>query len=835
MRTLNKNKINIEDYVINNYQKALDLKHIQAHFQPVIRTLTCELCSFEALARWIDPVMGVIFPNEFIPVLERIKAIHLLDIAIVRQACDRIKKSMINSEPVIPISVNLSRLNFTLCDIFSIVNEIISEFKLPHDLIHFEITESIMTENTELMQSIVNKFRNAGYQVWMDDFGSAYSSLNVLKEIYFDELKLDMCFLRPFNQRSQRIAASIVKMAKDIDIHTLAEGVETQEQFEYLKNIGYEKVQGYLFGKPLPYDEAIQNLKEKGIKFEKLNERNYYDKIGMINVLSSIPFMSSSERNEINSAKRLNSIPLALIENNKDYFRILFYNTAFKNTAKGTGMFLIAFNQKILLQEFSYYFLSDKLVNLMDSTRSSEDGKMNFTSHEDYYEIKAKCISQTREKYCVLLSISNLSKSARIQNVGLLDDFLRQIYSLFERITLIDVKNDMITPLYTAEQENLVSSNTGLRAIIREFANKYIFPEDREKYLELTNLDTAQERFSNTGKFYMMKLFRTSVRHGQYAWKVYILLRISEDKYIMLIGDVNELITERLKSREKDFNQVFSPELLWRTLTQSGILRIFWKDIDRRFVGASQAFLDYYGFESLRDIIGKNDEDLGWHIHPDKYMNDELRVIHDGITTKDIPGWCINNGENREILASKTPFYDENGLIKGLLGYFIDRDMLNDNDLRGIETKRRDMLTGLLNSRGISEEASVFRDEYYLRGVDFVRIHISIEDINSINAQYGYDYGDKVLNALGNALKTGFGRTSAVGRYSGHKFVVLKQVQNQECVLSIRAKIKDIGNSIQDINGAPITLYLSVGIALFSDYLDLDEQADKAEANLILQ
>ena len=332
-----------------------------------------------------------------------------------------------------------------------------------------------------------------------------------------------------------------------------------------------------------------------------------------------------------------------------------------------------------------------------------------------------------------------------------------------------------------------------------------------------------------------MKIFRTSIRHGQYAWKVYILLRINEDTYIMLIVNVNELVTEMLSSPESDLNKVFKPELLWRTLVQSGILRVFWKDIDRKFVGASQAFLDYYGFESLRDIIGKNDEDLGWHVHPDKYMNDELQVIHEGITTENIPGWCIKKGENREILASKTPFYDENGLIRGLLGYFIDRDMLNDNDLRGIETKRRDMLTGLLNSRGISEEAGVFRDEYYLRGMDFVRIHISIEDIASMNEQYGYDYGDRVLNVVGNALKMVFGRTGAVGRYSGHKFVVLHQVQNQESVSSIRVKVKNIANSIQDINGIPITLYLSVGISLFSDCLDLDEQTNKAEANLMLQ
>ena len=140
---------------------------------------------------------------------------------------------------------------------------------------------------------------------------------------FFDELKLDMGFLHPFNQRSQRIATSIIEMAKSIYIHTLAEGVETEEQFIYLRNIGCEKVQGYFFGKPLPYEQILQHLQNKGITIELPHDRNYYDQIGQIDLLSSVPFMSSSERDAISSAKRLNSIPLALIENTKNSFKIL--------------------------------------------------------------------------------------------------------------------------------------------------------------------------------------------------------------------------------------------------------------------------------------------------------------------------------------------------------------------------------------------------------------------------------------------------------------------------------------------------------------------------------
>ena len=175
-------KRDLTAYITENFQKALDNHYIQPFYQPVIRTLSRHLCSFEALARWIDPEIGMIYPDEFIPVLEKIQKIHLLDACIIRQACARIRISMERGENAVPVSVNLSRLDFTLCDIFTVVDNIVREYRVPHECIYVEITESLMAEQKDMMLEIVNRFRNAGYQVWMDDFGSGYSSLNVLKE-----------------------------------------------------------------------------------------------------------------------------------------------------------------------------------------------------------------------------------------------------------------------------------------------------------------------------------------------------------------------------------------------------------------------------------------------------------------------------------------------------------------------------------------------------------------------------------------------------------------------------------------------------------------------------
>ena len=820
---------NLEAFIRQNFKKALDRQEIRAFYQPVIRTATRQLCSFEALARWIDPELGMIFPDEFIPVLEQDGLIHLLDTEILRQVCARIRASITEGETPIPVSVNLSRLDFTLCDIFTIADQIVSDYRIPHDYVCFEITESVMAEQKDLLTGIVDRFRSAGYPIWMDDFGSAYSSLNVLKEFSFDELKLDMSFLRPFNLRSKRIVTAVVKMAKVIDIHTLAEGVETEEQFVYLRDIGCEKVQGFYFGKPMPYEEAIAHLQEKGIRTELPQDRHYYDEIGKIDFLSAVPFLTRGEYNAIDTARGLNSIPLALAELTADGFRVLFYNSAFENTAHNAGMFTRVFTQEMLGRPQPYHMLTRSILNLMDSVKVDGDGRMLFTINEQYYEIRARRMAQTEDKTCVLVSITNLTKDTQAEKTGYLDDSVRRIYALYERITHLNRAEDSILPLYTDTREDLLSNRHGIRKLVEEYAGRYIYPEDQERFVQIFDPAQAPERLKDSGSF--SEVFRTNVRHGQYAWKEYTLLRIDEENYFLLVRNIHNIAKRFLSDNAGAFREggMNSPEQLWSNLVHSELFRIFWKDRDRRFLGASQGFLDFYGFSSAEEIIGKTDEDLGWHVHPDLYMNDEYQVIQEGMTFHHVPGKCMSHGENKDIFASKMPVYDVNGEITGLLGYFIDKETLDNSDQRGRESSRRDLLTGLLNSRGISEEADAFHDEYYLRGTDFVRIHIGINDFDTLNEQYGFDFGDKLLRTFGHALRQGFGVKSAIGRYAGRKFTIIQQVESKEEARRLRMKIKEIGDSVREIDGKPVTLYLSVGYALYSEYLDMERLTKAVE------
>ena len=150
----------------------------------------------------------------------------------------------------------------------------------------WEITESAFVTEGDVLRQEIDRFREAGYEVWMDDFGSGYSSLNTLKDYTFDEIKIDMAFLSQFTEKSQDIIRAIVRMAKGIGIHTLVEGVETREQAEFARSIGCELLQGYYFGKPMALPELKHVRRKKQWEVETPQLRQYYGSLGAIDFLT---------------------------------------------------------------------------------------------------------------------------------------------------------------------------------------------------------------------------------------------------------------------------------------------------------------------------------------------------------------------------------------------------------------------------------------------------------------------------------------------------------------------------------------------------------------------
>lgn len=258
-------------YVVNHIDEAISNGYLKAYYQPVVYSSGRSLCGAEALARWIDPKYGFMSPGMFIPVLEDAQLIYKLDIAMLTIVCKQMRENFDKGESVIPVSINFSRIDFKVVDIVSIIDETMKQYNIPKEYIHVEITESALTGDKELLLSSINKLHDLGYSVWLDDFGSGYSSFNILKAFPFDMLKLDMGFLSDFdkNEKAKLVIQSVISMAKQVGMNTLSEGVETKEEADYLESIGCQRLQGYLYGKPLPYEE-LKTLIDKGtLKIDK--------------------------------------------------------------------------------------------------------------------------------------------------------------------------------------------------------------------------------------------------------------------------------------------------------------------------------------------------------------------------------------------------------------------------------------------------------------------------------------------------------------------------------------------------------------------------------------
>ncbi|MCR5690755.1 MAG: EAL domain-containing protein [Eubacterium sp.] len=249
-----------KQYIITHVEDAVKNGYIQVYYQPVVWAKDRSLCGLEALARWLDPNYGFLSPGDFIPALEEYRLIHFLDQAVLTQVCLDLQASMQAGSRVLPVSINFSRLDFELFDVNQFLQETLLEYGVPKNLIHAEITESALSAKGSKLRNSASQIKTSGVELWLDDFGSGYSSLNVLKDYNFDVMKIDMVFLQDFgkNEKSKAILNSIVTMAKLIDMETLTEGVEDEEQAEFLTEIGCQRLQGYLFGKPMPLSQ-IQN------------------------------------------------------------------------------------------------------------------------------------------------------------------------------------------------------------------------------------------------------------------------------------------------------------------------------------------------------------------------------------------------------------------------------------------------------------------------------------------------------------------------------------------------------------------------------------------------
>lgn len=263
-----KHQTELEEYeILVEVHKAISEERVMFYLQPQCHITTGHIVGAEALVRIRGGDGSLIPPNKFIPVLEKNGSIADLDKHIWRYVCKWLRQMLDQDIQPVPVSINVSQMDILAMDVCTYLSSLIQEFNIPASLLKVEITESFYAENTEIVESFVNELRKKGFTTLMDDFGSGYSSLNMLETLTVDVLKLDMAFMkqgRIQSRRSVTIIESIINMAKMMRLPIVVEGVETQDQVDFLHSLGCNYAQGYRFYRPIPHTEFEVLLRTPG-------------------------------------------------------------------------------------------------------------------------------------------------------------------------------------------------------------------------------------------------------------------------------------------------------------------------------------------------------------------------------------------------------------------------------------------------------------------------------------------------------------------------------------------------------------------------------------------
>ena len=464
----------ISRFAAKNLDRAIKNGDIRVFYQPVIRTISKKVCGMEALARWRNPDGGMLSPGLFISALEENRQIYKLDCFMIEQICRDYREITDKGGKTVPVSFNLSRFDFLLCDIFDVVETAVNKYRVPRDMLHIEITESMVVSDGGRIKETIDRLHKAGYLIWMDDFGSGYSSLGVLKDYEFDELKIDMAFLRNMNSKARSIITSVVEMSKGIGVRTLAEGVETQEQFDFLLGIGCEKVQGYLFGKPAPYAECMKNLADRGIGLETLDESAYYAVAGSLNFLTDRP--------------------VAIIEDDGSRKRLLFANSHYFREMSSLGVTDMDTAEKVINRSWIESF-TDKVKH------SAKPEVLRFFEAGSRFRLTAQTISRLGNRTIIKGEPINITKDKITVYEAHMEDRLKAVYRQFYAVYVVKLNEGGRSELiYAPDSPQVTKKDYGgdFQRHMKDFCDNWVAEGYRERFMAFNDLSTLAGRVANS-------------------------------------------------------------------------------------------------------------------------------------------------------------------------------------------------------------------------------------------------------------------------------------------------------------------------------------------------
>ena len=795
----------ILDYIASHFKEALLSGCITVCYEPVLRALTGKICAFEALARWHDPEYGDIAPHDFIPVLEAHDKVHLLDYFVTKVTMQNLHTRRRQKLPIVPVILNLSRRDFLVSDPVRVLNHLTEKYRLPRIYFQVEITETAFVEDEAIITKAIGHLRQNGYSVTLDNFGEGHSSLAALQRNAIDEISLDGIFFDNFTEATRQLLTSILLMAKTLGIHTAAEGVRTEDQADFLRRIGCEKMQGPIcrtMARPLEEGALAQPY-----RFETRLEQQIFHRAGLTNLVTETP--------------------TALFSDDGNHLHILTTNASYQKMLRLSHFDSLPEANKLLLELPQVIHV--RLRALADATIRSHQMETDlFISNGRYFYLKLHNIAGTNGFYIHRAELQFLQQGQKSSTGEEYDHIVRHLMRFYHDIYLIDNQQNRIEIITASISSKRAGSHLqGIMTAFMRFARLHIHQDDQRRFLQyIHGLAQGNQIPLASTKF---DLFRVKVPNGGFHWTNFSLTSFRYNEHPCQLLCLHDFVFEELPDRAKIINTVMAsygfttlPEdqkrqlsdaALWQTLTQFSSRKLFWKDRDGRFCGASPAFLRYYGIQNINELIGKADRDLGWHL-ADTYMDQgEMTILQKGDPIHNGHDRCIARGRQHAISFSKYPIYQGTEIV-GLLGEF--RDVEEERNYHQLQRKLYliDEETDLYNYRGMILASVEFADNLRQNKVGYVGAMFVVPEFASFAKLYGNSVRHAALQRICAIIKKTMPTATVIAHTGSGVFVLFLKGQTVGTMRTFIEQIQAELTAITEIEG--LACHFSMRYALES-------------------
>lgn len=844
-----------EQQIINEMAHALETEQFAVYFQPKYNVKSRQPVGAEALVRWEHPEKGMISPGKFIPIFEKNGFITKLDYFVWNRVCFMLRGWLDEGEQPNPISVNVSRVNLFNPNIVPILCDLVDSYEVPRELLQLELTESAYADATLAMKDKVQKLREEGFQVLMDDFGSGYSSLNVLKDIEVDVLKIDMRFFETseIGGRGENIIASVVRMAKWLDIPTIAEGVEKEEQVEFLKNIGCEFVQGYYFAKPMPA-YAYNSIACASAGFEKFSKKSFDT--------NQIFAMDTEMENFVSDSTQA----IAIYEYDQETLEILRVNNAYYELMGYDDRYIRANNLLDVLEEKSKKVIHDTLEEVVQTkgTVGCEYEKVLSSGKRVWLHLKLKYINSIEGRNIIIGTHMDISSEKQVE-----DSFNKYVYALQSATMFDDSKEESIL---------IVDDLEFNRNILREMM------KDQYKIFEASNGREALEileEHSNQIRLILLDIVMPVMdgkeflaiknKNLMYRDIAVIVITAEEDTQMqlnMLESGVNDYITKpfikesvlRRINNVLDYNNRFrdmmyeyskiAKKLSVKNSIYDTILIVDDSDLNRAIMKDifknDFTVLEATNGEEALIIIQQ------YNYRVDVILLDLFMPVMDGVEflnlkkqnemMSDIPVVVITADDTVAQQVNVLELGASDYVVKPIVAEILIRRVNNVMESRYqykkmlkqyynvVEQTTADPLTHLY-SRSTAEEM-IMRIIKENPDKCHALIVMDVDEFKEINDEYGHSYGDVVLINLADRMKKFFRTGDVLARSTGFQFCMFMQDVPSAKIAEKKCQELLLEITKMRIGKKQISITCSLGIAIAENrpmkFNDLYERAEVA-------